>query len=381
MSKRNWARCLMVMFLWGAAMLVAPAAAAQGAEVEKLLELLVKKNVITQEEATALREEIVQEKVVQQAQAAVEKQNQAAQVKDQTVAASRPLRLSGWAQGRFSSTAGTKNSMELRRARLDLRGNITDKIAYRMQADFVRSPVLLDAYVDFTHLSFAKLRVGQFKVPFSQENLISSKDLITIERSLVVNTFAPGRDTGNNGRDIGFMVEGNIARGDGKPLFDYSVGLFNGAGINRRDDNHRKDAAVRLVTHLARGIRLGGAYYNGQNGPTQTDKERAMGEFSFVRQNLLVQGEYIWGRDAAVHRRGSYTTLAYKFRPQWQGVFRFEEFNPNRRVANDETRTYVMGVNWLLNDYVKFQANYNVGDEAFRSKLNHTFLTQLQFAF
>lgn len=360
----------------------AQAAPAQSTDVEKLLELLVKKNVITSKEAAAIRDEVAQEKTVQQARAAAEKQAQtAAPPREQTVTASRMLRLHGWAQTRFTDAAGIKNSFELRRARLDMRGDITDKIAYRMQVDFVRSPVLLDAYVDLNHLSWAKLRVGQFKVPFSFENLTSSRDLLTIERSVAVLALVPGRDTGNNGRDIGFRLEGNIVRGDGKPIFDYTVGMFNGAGINRRDDNHRKDGSVRLVFHPAHGLQLAGDYYNGETGVAQVDRERAAFEFNFTRGDWTAQGEYIWGRDGGVHRRGSHTMLAYSFHHKVQGVFRFEEVDLNRALSGTDTRGYLVGINWYINNYVKWQNNYAAFDERARTKFNHTLLSQLQFQF
>ena len=293
------------LFAW---LCIAPGLyAQQTSDIDRLLELLVKKNVITQAEATAFREEVGQERVVQQAQAIADKQVQAAQLKEQPVTASRIARLSGWAQTRYISTAGTKNTFELRRARVQVAGNLADDISYKVQADFVRSPVLLDARVDFTHFQWARLTIGQFKIPFSQENLISSKDLLTMDRSLVVNTIVPGRDTGSNGRDIGVQVEGSIVRSDGRPLFDYSVGLFNGAGTNTKDNNHRKDPTFRLVAHLTRDLWIGGDYYRGWTGATQIDKERSEGEFAFTRPNWSVRGEYIWACDGAVCKRGSYT--------------------------------------------------------------------------
>ncbi len=378
---RTVSRWLGSVGLWILLLFPPPPIWAQRSELDRLLELLVKKNLVTQEEAESLRDELARDRVSQQAQTLIEKQAQTGQAKEQPVTANRQVRLSGWAQTRFTSTAGTKNSIELRRARLAVGGNLTDSISYRMQADFVRSPVLLDAHIDFTRLPFAKLRIGQFKVPFSQENLISSKDLLTIERALPVLNLVPGRDTSNNGRDIGLQVEGNIVRGDGRPLFDYTVGLFDGAGINRRDDNHRKDAAIRVVTHLARGFWIGGEYYNGYIGTTQAEKERAAAEFFLLRGSFTVQGEYIWGRDGATHKRGSYTMVAYRFRPRWEGIFRFEELEPNKSALRDDTRAYLVGFNWYFNDWVKFQLNYSANDEAARQRLNHTMLTQFQFQF
>ena len=380
-SRKRIRRRLAGLLLAGVLFFAPGLQAQQSSETDRLLNLLVKKNVITSDEAAALREEMTQDRASQQAQAIADKQLQAEQAKEQPVTASRALKISGYGQTRYMSTAGTKNSLDLRRARFQIGGNLADDISYKVQADFVRSPVLLDARVDFTHFHWARLTIGQFKVPFSQENLTSSSALLSADRSLVVNSFSPGRDTGNNGRDIGLQLEGNIVRGDGRPLFDYSVGLFNGAGVNKKDDNHRKDAALRLVAHVTRDLWIGGDYYNGATSVTQIEKERAEAEFAFTRKDWSVRGEYIWGRDGAVHRRGSYTQLAYRFQPKWDGLFKFEEFDSNVHTAANEVRTYIMGLNWYLSNWVKFQANYGAGDETARTRLNHTFQTQFQFQF
>ncbi len=369
--------------LVGTAMFAAVFAAqpARASELDRLLELLVGKGVVTREEATALREEVAKEQLGGKVQAIVEKQNQDAQRKEHAVTGATPIKLSGWVQARWTNAAGTTNPLELRRARLALDGSLAEKISYRVQADAVRSPVLLDARLDFNSLPYAKLTVGQFKIPFSQENLISSRDLIPIERSLVVNNLVPGRDIGSNGRDIGAQLAGNFQRADGRPLLDYSVGVFNGAGINRRDDNRRKDVAAWLAVHPTAGLLLAGDYYNGATGTQKLSRERAGVEFAYVRKLYSLRGEYIWGHDDSIRKGGWYTQFAYRFRPQWEGLFRFDNYDPNRRASKDTTNTYLVGLNWHLSKWVKFQADYGVVDEEVRAHLTHTFLTQVQFQY
>ena len=245
---------------------------ARTSELDRLVELLVRKGIVTKEEAAALREEAKVEQVSAKAQATLKKQHQEAQRKEHPVTGATPIRLGGWVQTRWTNAVGTTNPFELRRARPALDGSLAEKISYRVQVDAVRSPVLLDARLDLNYLPYAKLTVGQFKVPFSQENLISSRDLIPIERSLVVNNLVPGRDNSSNGRDIGAQLAGNFLRGGGRPLFNYSVGVFNGAGINRRDDNRRKDVAARLVLHPLAALSLAGDYYNAASGTNELSR-------------------------------------------------------------------------------------------------------------
>ncbi len=355
---------------------------ARASEVDRLLELLVKKNVVTQEEAAEVRAQIGQEEVTPKAQALVEKQNQDAAKKEHPVTGSSKIKLSGWGQTRFTNGTGiTNNTLELRRARLALDGNLNDKTTYRLQMDAVRSPILLDARVDYTIRPYAKVTVGQFKIPFSQENLISSRDLIPIERSLVGLSLVPGRDTGNNGRDIGAQLGGSVSRSDGRPLFDYAVGVFNGAGITRRDDNRRKDGAARLVAYPLPGLSLAGSYYNGESGVANISRERAGVEFAYTRKLYSLRGEYIWGHDGPVRKYGWYSQFAYKFRPKWEALARFDKFDPRRRAGDDVTNTYLVGVNWYLSNWVKLQANYGLVDEEARTELTNLILSQVQFQF
>ena len=357
------------------------AQAARASEIDRLLDLLVKKQVVTPEEAAALREEVEQEKTSQKAQAVVEKQNQEAAKKEHPVAASLRFKLSGYMQTRYTNGVGTTNPFEIRRGRVALDGILSPKVGYKVQIDAVRSPVLVDARLDWNASPHAQFTFGQFKIPFSQENLISGRDLISIERSLVGLSLVPGRDTSNNGRDIGAQLAGNVVRGDGRPLFDYAVGIFNGAGINRRDDNDRKDVAGRMVIHPFAGFSLAGDYYNGASGAMELSRERAGVEFAYVHKPFSLQGEYIWGHDDAVRKYGWYSQFAYRFRPRWEALARFDTYDPKRHSGNDVTNTYLVGLNWYLSNRVKLQTNYGLVDEEARTNLTNLFLSQLQFQF
>lgn len=354
---------------------------AQADQMDRLLELLVNKQVISAEEAASLREEVQEDKTRPRAQVFVEKQNQEAQKKEHPVIGATKIKLSGWAQTRYTNAVGTTNPLELRRARLAVDGSLAPRVAYKMEIDAVRSPVLLDARLDYSPKPYAKVTVGQFKIPFSQENLDSDRDIIFIERSLVGLSLVPGRDTGNNGRDIGLQFSGNVARADGRPLFDYAVGIFNGAGINRRDDNRRKDVGARIVIHPFSGLSLVSDYYSGASGEKELSRERAGVEFAYVRKLYSLRGEYIWGHDGPVRKYGWYSQFAYRFRPKWEALAKFDTYDPKRHAGKDATNTYLFGVNWYLSNWVKLQANYGVVDEEARTNLTNLFLSQVQFQF
>lgn len=103
--------------------------------------------------------------------------------------------------------------------------------------DETDSELLLDAYVKFAKKRLAQLWIGQGKVGFGRQFLIDSGWLQFVERSIATERFAHGRDVGVA------LVGENESR-----TYAYSVGLYNGNGINQEaDENKDYLAAARLV--------------------------------------------------------------------------------------------------------------------------------------
>src|SRR6201996_3753771 len=212
------------------------------AQTDDLLNVLIKKGVITEHEADSLR-----------ADAAVKAQQQ----KDKDKAnqhgvyiGSKALQLSGLVQSEYEGfqQKGVNNTFLLHRARLDVKGDISSDWSYEVYTEFSGvNPKLLDAYSTYKIFDALKITAGQFKVPFSLESLISDSQLEFIDRSQVVNALS-GRSTdviGNqNGRDIGIWANGNLFKLDDHYLFEYTLALYNGAGYDvTTDNNNDKDIA------------------------------------------------------------------------------------------------------------------------------------------
>src|ERR1700761_7555405 len=245
------------------------------AQTDDLLNVLIKKGVITQHEADSIR-----------ADAAVKAQQQ----KDKENAnqhgvfiGSRALQLSGLVQTEYEGfqQKGVNNTFLLHRARLDVKGDISDSWSYEVYTEFSGvNPKLLDAYTTYKIADFLKFTAGQFKVPFSLESLISDSQLEFIDRSQVVNALAARSNDviGNqNGRDIGIMIGGNFAKLDNKQyLFDYSLALLNGAGYDvTTDNNQHKDIAGRLGIHPINNLVVSADFYEGSALYTLTGAKAA----------------------------------------------------------------------------------------------------------
>src|SRR5437870_12429787 len=113
-------------------------------------------------------------------------------------------RLTGYLQPRFRAV-GDSASFFLRRTRFALEGAITPWASYRAQVEMrtigapatpASSPLTLsatDLWIKVSHRPWGGT-VGQFRVPFSLESLLSSTTLATTGRSRIVN--AAKRDIG-----------------------------------------------------------------------------------------------------------------------------------------------------------------------------------------
>ncbi|HEY3390823.1 MAG TPA: porin, partial [Prolixibacteraceae bacterium] len=275
-----------------------------------VLELLIKNKTITQEQADSVR-----------AEAAIKQQDVDANKKTFFASSSRLIQLSGYTQVRyrFQQETGKIDGFDIRRARLDIRGNVNPYFSSRLQTDFAGTPKLLDAYAEIKIFDYLNFTVGQAKIPFSAENLASSNKMESIDRSQVVEALVGrGQDViGNqNGRDIGVQVGGSLGKIENRFLFDFKIGLFNGAGINQEDKNDNKDFVGRLIAHPAKGFDLGGSYYTGTGNfgkptPSNQDRKRYGIEVNYEYKRCFIRGEFIAGKDGAINRNGWYAQTGY----------------------------------------------------------------------
>jgi hypothetical protein len=147
----------------------------------------------------------------------------------------------------------------LRRVRLVLQGDITDRLQLYFQHDFGAAVnnqssterrenfgQLRDVYVDWflDPERRLRLRFGQSKVPFGWENLQSSSNRVPLDRSDAINSGVPGeRDVGVNAYytpDAVQAIWDQLTKNKQKLFGNYGafgVALYNGQGTNRTERN------------------------------------------------------------------------------------------------------------------------------------------------
>jgi hypothetical protein len=109
------------------------------------------------------------------------------------------------------------------RARLKFSGHVfNEDLLYKIQIDFGKGQVLLkDWYAEYgIDPDWLWIRGGQFKRPFSRQQITSSSELVLIDRAITDKAFGAGRDLG--------MFLGD--RYEKSPPFEWVIGVFNGTG-------------------------------------------------------------------------------------------------------------------------------------------------------
>lgn len=349
-----------------------------------ILNLLIANKTISQMQADSIR-----------AEAALLQQQTDASRKSFFISATRQMTLTGYSQVRyqFFNEKGKKDGFDIRRARIDLKGSITPVLSYRVQADLVDKPKLIDAYAEIKPVDFISITAGQFKIPFSLENLTSSNKLEMIDRSQVVEALvARGKDViGNqNGRDIGVQVSGTLIKIKDLHLIEYRVGIFNGSGINVADTaNENKDIAARLIFTPVKGISFGGGFYSGWDkaikpdvaGQSQT-RNRYGAEFSYVLSRFSFKGEYISGKDGRASRAGWYIQTGYYMVPgKLQILGKYDVYDPNTSTKDNISTNYVFGANYIFNNWSRLQAFYTIRQEEGPAIDNNYISIQYQIGF
>jgi phosphate-selective porin OprO and OprP len=349
-----------------------------------ILNLLISNKTISQQQADSIR-----------AEAAIKQQETESARKSFFPTAARQVQITGYNQIRYQTLLerGKKDGFDIRRARLDLKGTISPYFAYRLQTEFVDKPKIIDASVDIKLADYFTITAGQFKIPFSMENLTSSNKLEMIDRSQVVEALvARGKDViGNqNGRDIGIQLGGSLLKINGQPVAEYRIGVFNGSGINVADTaNEAKDIAGRILITPVKGLSFGAAYYNGWdkaikpdvNGKSQA-RNRFGVELSYVKTRFSLKGEYIKGKDGKTERAGWYLQTGYFLVPQkLQVLAKYDTYDPNTSAGKNISVNYVVGANYNFNTWSRLQAFYTFREEQGTKVSNNYFSVQYQIGF
>ncbi len=295
---------------------------------------------------------------------------------------------------------------EFRSARLAVEGRAWKNVAYRLVADFAGNDVSIeDAYLEYKS-DIGKIRVGHFKSNNSLEEITSLKHITFLERAAFTDAFGFDRHFG-----IGYITGGDN--------WSLELGAFKGnADIDEEDEGEVFAARATYGNQFDNGAWILGAsarYRNSGDTGAIRYRQRAHLHQSarFLATDRIATEDLFYGIESAV-QHGSFhaasewgITDAYEAgaggrdarfyggyfetgffltgekqplnlkkgiwgRPKinnpmeeggigaWQIAAKFDRVDLTADgVYGGEQDTYIVGMNWYLNRYTRFTANYS----------------------
>ena len=263
----------------------------------------------------------------------------------------------------------TESTFHIRRARLSLSGKLQKQLVdYKLQLELSGSPKIVDAYINFTPYKALNIQVGQYKIPFSIENVdYSPSRLETIDYPMALQKLMGmdekinGTTLKSSGRDIGITLHGSILPQDGYSLISYRVGVFNGAGINTKDNNSSKDLAARINIKPIKELVVSASYYKGEWDKAFMERERfAIGAAYDSPKDIFARSEYLWGKTNNIDSDGLYLLFGCHINNKLSSMVRYDTFRENKNLSDSQQTNYLIGFDYKMFNNVRLQLNYTL---------------------
>jgi hypothetical protein len=301
-------------------------------------------------------------------------------------AASANIKLSGRAQMRYT-VEELPGEFSLPRVRLKFGGSTDYVKKASIQVDLGKGAVnLKDAYADLA-LGPVLLRVGQFKKPFSRQQLISSSRLAFVDRAATDKAFGAGRD-------LGFMLHNGK-----KERIEYALGLFNGYGEKgifnpnkNKFSNLTGEARPLAVTRLAYNhgkpsgydeVDFGGGALRvslGLSAQHYFTQAAVQPEATYIGADMIAKvagtsllAEYFTGGESGVDAsNGLHVQVGHLIKERYQPLLRY--------VQIDDAQHAMVGFSTSMKKH-KLKAQVDVSQPLDDSDDGMTIRTQLQVSF
>lgn len=308
---------------------------------------------------------------------------------------------------------GNNGSLFIRRARLILSGEVSDRLFVYIQPDLASDAStgsqhflqLRDLYFDVALDSSKEFRIraGLSKVPYGWENLQSSSNRLALDRTDGINSAVP------NERDLGvffywapseirkrfkYLVDSGL-KGTG----DYGVvgvGAYNGQSANRTENNNNRHLVARVSYPFLVGseqfIEPGLQAYSGRftlldktpgvGGGDTFDDRRVAASFIVYPQPIGFQAEYNVGKGPSYNPatntvdtddlHGGYVQAMYMLKMNTMTLTPFTRYHIYQGGKKQEldarsydVRDLEIGVEWQATPNIELTADYTISRRRF----------------
>jgi predicted porin len=325
----------------------------------------------------------------------------------------------------------TSNGFNIKRARIGVRGAnfpLDNKVNYFLMTELGNNGIttgtngsqgqLTDASITLNHIPGARIRVGLFKNPGSEEsfkaipvfnyvNFTSATNRLLIERKIDDTDYAAGStikgqrtDSVFAGRDTGIQVFDSFKQGDWE--HSYAVKYGNGNGLAVTDNDENKDlylyASTEKVFGDSKGPRRHGMKFyawsqtgkrtvlrdpSGSNTSTEYDRERSGlgmtyfdGKYRAAAEYIMADGMIFSGAAGAIptdpvftvltdaKATGYHIDLGYRVKPNVELNARYDalEQAPDIASAHRMFTTTTLGAQYFFNKKTSVRMNYEIRD-------------------
>ena len=338
-------------------------------------------------------------------------------------------KFSGYLIGNYNATFqddNNSNTFSIRLIRLVMTGRILNDFEYKIQGQvngnsstFGESPRIVDMSLEWLKHKEFKVKIGQFKRPFTYENPMNPIDIGFNSQAQGILKLAGFNDrTGeqsSSGRDIGIQVSGDLLpNSEGRTLLHYEVGVFNGQGINRKDVGNQKDVIGGFWVSPIKGMRIGGFGWVGSynrtgywsEGMIEQSGSRKVGRYRYAISaeykdaDWQIRSEYIHNTGGAFKATANTSSdlsncnyneslgdradavylacVAPIVRGKLRAKARYDLYRPAGSWATAKT-IYKAGFNYLFCKNIEIQTEYSFVNDRSLAKHNYS-MADVQFS-
>ncbi|WP_317575436.1 porin [Segatella copri] len=361
------------------------------------------------------------------------------------------VKLSGYGMTQYQYNGqknAESNSFNIRMGRIALEGRIAEDFYWKTQIQFNgntsnlgSSPRMVDLFAEWQKYDYFKVKIGQFKNPFTFENPMHPIDQGFMGYSQNVSKLAGFSDRAgehaSNGRDIGLQLQGDFLKNaNGRNLLHYQIGVFNGQGTNTKDVDNQKNVIGGVWVMPVSGMRIGafgwtGSYARKGNWTetvadptssvapgatkeiTHTNEVRSLNQnryafsFEYKKDGWIVRSEYIHSTGKAFAKsltsfndaNSKDCSLNEKIGDKAQGVYglviaplaqlpknsridvkaRYDMYQPNGK-SNMQKTQYEAGLNFHIGKRISILTEYALVNDKTLAKHNYS-MADAEFCF
>ena len=239
---------------------------------------------------------------------------------------------------------------------------------------------LKDAFLNYEISGKAlQIKAGQFKAPYSRQQMTSSGRQMFVDRAPVDRFFVPGR---NKGATVWGMLGG-----EKDDLFEYYAGAFNGEGENALNNDDGLMWVGRLAVNpfgavayseadlrsdenrgkLLAALGVNGWYHQEDSRGTNNTDSWSVGADVTVAYSgvfLALEAHYrendrTSGPPNDMNLFGWFAEAGYNFTSEWNVSIRYSEIDWDRETSQTASREYLVGVGYYWHEHnLKFQLDF-----------------------